>query len=357
MDGPEEAEGLSVSRMERNIVYALEKSRKGRRLVVKGEKIAWVVAVVLVLPLVFSGLSYGQVKRLSVATTVAGGPWYLLGGAWAKLVNAKVPGVDLSVETGGTIPNVQSLQKKAVDFGLSNPEIAHEGYMGTGWAKGVKYDRIRSLFPIHASETIIFCLERSPMNSLKDLTGKTVSFGPPQSTSDIVARNVTAVLGVKPKIRSMSFQSTIDGMVDGLVEAAFLNLAHPAAPVLTLQTTKKLKFIIFTEEDFARILKAYPMYRTVTMAQSIYNDFPKGGYKTLQIGTAVLTHKDLPEDLVYTVVKATFENVHMLKEAMASATYTVPENLKYLVLPLHSGAIKYYKERKFEIPTHLLPPQ
>ena len=323
----------------------------------KREKIALVVAVVLVFPLVFSGLSYGQVKRLSVATTVAGGPWYLLGGAWAKLVNTKVPGVDLSVETGGTIPNVQSLQKKTVDFGLSNPEIAYEGYMGTGWAKGVKYDRIRSLFPIHASETIIFCLERSPINSVKDLTGKTVSFGPPQSTSDIVARNVTAVLGVKPKIRSMSFQSTIDGMVDGLVEAAILNLAHPAAPVLTLQTTKKLKFIRFTEEDFALILKAYPMYRTVTMAQSIYNDFPKGGYKTLQIGTAVLTHKDLPEDLVYTVVKATFENVHMLKEAMASATYTVPENLKYLVLPLHPGAIKYYKERKFEIPAHLLPPQ
>ena len=107
-----------------------------------------------------------------------------------------------------------------------------------------------------------------------------------------MARNVTAVLNVKPKIRGMSFQSTIDGMVDGLVEAAILNLAHPAAPVLTLQTTKKLKFIRFTEEDFARILKAYPMYRTVTMAQNIYNDFPKGGYKTLQIGTAVLTHKD-----------------------------------------------------------------
>ena len=78
----------------------------------KGEKIVLVVAVVLVLSLAFSGLSRGQVKRLSVATTVAGGPWYLLGGAWAKLVNTKVPGVDLSVETGGTIPNVQSLQKR-----------------------------------------------------------------------------------------------------------------------------------------------------------------------------------------------------------------------------------------------------
>jgi TRAP transporter TAXI family solute receptor len=155
----------------------------------------------------------------------------------------------------------------------------------------------------------------------------------------------------------MSFQSTIDGMADGLIEAAILNLAHPAAPVLTLQTTKKLKFISLTEEDFTRILRAYPMYRTVTMPQSIYKDFPRGGYKTLEVGTAVLTHKDLPEDLVYAVVKATFENVDMLKAAMASATYTVPENLKYLVLPLHPGAVKYYKERKFEIPSHLLPPQ
>jgi len=296
-------------------------------------------------------------KRLSVGTTVAGGPWYLLGGAWAKLVNAKVPEVDVAVETGGTVPNVQLVQRKKVDFALTNPEIAYEGYTGTGWAKGVKYDIIRALFPIHASETVVFCLESTRLDTLKDLTGKNVSFGPPQSTGDIVARNLVAILGIKPNIRNMSFQSTIDGLVDGLIDAAILNLAHPAGPILTLQTTKKIKFIKFSEEDFAKILKAYPMYRTTKMAQSIYRDFPYGGYQTLQLGTAVITHKDMPEDLVYTIVKATFENAGMLKEAMASATYTVPENVKHLVIPIHPGALRYYKERKLDIPAHLIPPQ
>jgi TRAP transporter TAXI family solute receptor len=296
-------------------------------------------------------------KRYSIATTVAGGPWYLLGGAWAKLVNTKVPEVNISVETGGTVPNVQLVHRKKVDFALTNPEIAYEGYMGTGWAKeGVKYDSIRALFPIHASETIVFCLESNAINSLMDLAGKNVSFGPRQSTSDIVARNVFAVLGVKPNIRNMSFQSTMDAMVDGLIDAAFLNLAHPAGPVLTLQTTKKIKFIKFTKEDFAKILKAYPMYRTITMAQSIYRDFPPGGYPTLELGTAVIAGKDLPDDLVYTIVKATFENTKMLREAMASATYTVPERVPYLVLPLHPGALRYYRERKIDLPANLIPP-
>jgi len=318
-------------------------------------KIALIVSILAILSIVVSGVSYAQVKRMAVATTVAGGPWYLLGGAWAKMINAKVPGVDVAVETGGTIPNVQSVQKKAVDFALTNPEIAYEGYMGTGWAKGVKYDTIRALFPIHASETVVFCLESSSIKSLKDLAGKNVSFGPPQSTSDIVARNVIGTLGIKLNVRNMSFQSTIDGMVDGLVDAAFLNLAHPAAPILTLQTTKKLRFLQFSDEDLAKVLKAYPMYHTKLMPQTLYNEFPKGGYKTLEIGTAVITYKDQPDDLIYTIVKATFENVKMLKEAMASATFTVPERVKELVLPIHPGALKYYQEIKAEVPANLIP--
>jgi len=324
---------------------------------VKRKKIALVLMVLMVLGAGIFADSYAQVKRMAVATTVAGGPWYLLGGAWAKVINTKVPGVDLAVETGGTIPNVQSIQKKAVDFALTNPEIAYEGYMGTGWAKGVKYDSIRALFPIHASETVVFCLESSGIKNLKDLAGKNVSFGPPQSTSDIVARNVLATLGVKVNIRNMSFQSTIDGMVDGLVQAAFLNLAHPAAPILTLQTTKKLRFLQFTDEELAKIQQAFPMYRAKVMPQNMYSEFPQGGYRTIEIGTAVITYKDQPDDLIYQVVKATFENVQMLKEAMASATYTVPERVKHLVLPIHPGALKYYQEKNIEVPANLIPPK
>lgn len=323
----------------------------------KKNSFAILLTITIILNLLMPGISHAQAKRLSVATTVAGGPWYLLGGAWAKLVNSKVPGVNITVETGGTIPNVQLIQAKKVDFGLTNPEIAYEGYTGAGWAKGVKYDSIRSLFPIHASESVIFTLSTSPISKMTDLNGKNVSFGPPLSTSDVVARNVFTALGIKVNIRSMSFQSTIDGMVDGLIDAAFLNLAHPAGPILTLQTTKKIKFIPLTEEEFNKVIKAYPMYHTTVMPQSVYRDFPAGGYKTIEIGTAVIGHKDLPEDLIYTIVKATFENASMLKEAMASAIYTVPENVKNLVLPIHPGALKYYRERKIDIPAQLLPPQ
>lgn len=320
-------------------------------------KIALILSILTILVVVVSGVSYAQVKRMGMATSGAGSPWYLLGAAWAKVINTKLPAVNVAVETGGTIPNVQSVHKKAVDFALTNPEIAYEGYMGTGWAKGVKYDTIRALFPIHASETVILCLENSPIKSMKDLVGKNVSFGPPQSTSDVVARNVMGTLGIKVNIRNMGFQSTIDGLVDGLVDATFLNLAHPAAPILTLQITKKLRFLQFSDEELANIQKAYPMYLQKIMPQTMYNEFPQGGYKTIEIGTAVITYKNQPYDLIYTIVKTTFENVQMLKEIMSSATYTVPERVKTLVLPIHPGALKYYQEMKVEIPANLIPPK
>jgi uncharacterized protein len=319
--------------------------------------IALIISIVTILFFALSGTPFAQTKRMVVATGTSGSPWYFLSAAWAVMINSKVPGVDIAVEAGQTLPNVQSIQKKAVDFALTNPEIAYEGYMGTGWAKGIKYDAIRALFPIHASDTVIFCLDSSPIKSIQDLAGKRVSFGPPQTTSDIVARNVFEALGINVNIRGMSYQASTDGLVDGLVDASVLNLAHPAAPILTLQIAKKLRFLQLSNEDLAKISNRYPLYHTRIMPQETYRDFPKGGYKTIEIGTAVIAHKDLPDDLIYTIVKTTFENVDKLKEAMSSATYTTLDRVKELALPLHPGALKYYQEKKAQIPASLIPPK
>ena len=69
----------------------------------------------------------------------------------------------------------------------------------------------------------------------------------------------------------------------------------------------------------------------------------------------MVVHKDAPGDFVYEVVKKTFENVDILIAAHSSAKETKPEFITISPIPLHPGAIRYYREKGIKIPDKLIP--
>lgn len=72
----------------------------------------------------------------------------------------------------------------------------------------------------------------------------------------------------------------------------------------------------------------------------------------------MLTHKDVPEDLAYAVVKATFEGRPELIRGLKSAQDTLPENAgSVAAVPFHAGAIRFYRERGIPVPASALPPE
>ena len=60
---------------------------------------------------------------------------------------------------------------------------------------------------------------------------------------------------------------------------------------------------------------------------------------------------DLPDDLVYQLVKAVFENQPLLVKATSAASDTLPQNaVKDTFLPFHPGAVRYYREIGISVP-------
>jgi hypothetical protein len=63
---------------------------------------------------------------------------------------------------------------------------------------------------------------------------------------------------------------------------------------------------------------------------------------------------DLPDDLVYQLVKAVFENQPRLVKIHPAARETLPQNVdRDTFLPLHPGAVRYYREIGINIPASL----
>jgi hypothetical protein len=77
-------------------------------------------------------------------------------------------------------------------------------------------------------------------------------------------------------------------------------------------------------------------------------------YLTMGVPNFAVGRADLPDDLVYQLVKAVFENQPRLLKASPAASDTIPRNAdKNTFLPFHPGAVRYYREIGISIPETL----
>jgi TRAP-type uncharacterized transport system substrate-binding protein len=61
-------------------------------------------------------------------------------------------------------------------------------------------------------------------------------------------------------------------------------------------------------------------------------------------------HKDTSEDLVYRVLKATFERTDILVAAHKSAREIKAENIVASPIPLHRAAMRFFREKGITLP-------
>jgi TRAP-type uncharacterized transport system substrate-binding protein len=60
----------------------------------------------------------------------------------------------------------------------------------------------------------------------------------------------------------------------------------------------------------------------------------------------LITRADLPEDLLYELTKALWENLAVLHQAHARGRDIRPETARQgMPIPMHAGALRYYRER------------
>ncbi|HED13813.1 MAG TPA: TAXI family TRAP transporter solute-binding subunit, partial [Gammaproteobacteria bacterium] len=86
-------------------------------------------------------------------------------------------------------------------------------------------------------------------------------------------------------------------------------------------------------------------YRYAVIPGGMYRGSPNDT-KTFGVGATFVTSAKVPEDVIYNVVKAVFENFDTFKKLHPAFAHLSKKRMikDGLSAPLHRGAIKYYKE-------------
>lgn len=308
--------------------------------------------VAAALALVFFLCPQGEAasKNYSIVSAAPGGNWYTMVGAATGLYTKQIPGANFTIAgTGGSIENARRFVAGEADFGPIYSSNLYEMYNAVGPAKGrPKSDAAQVMFEIYDSPHYFVTLKKSGIKSIKDLQGKKVALGAPGSGTTQNSRLVFDTLGMKVNSVELSFGDAARQLQDGRIDALGQGGA-PASGIVELAATQEIVIIPFSDEELSKIIAVAPYYFKGQLKPGTYRG-QAAAVPAFSVGVLFVAHKDMPEDLVYNVMKVTFEPESLSYLSKAHPEWknarNHPEAVKQLGVKYHPGAAKYWAERK-----------
>jgi uncharacterized protein len=283
--------------------------------------------------------------HLTIGTASPGGTYYVYGDGLAKILTRTLDLPVARLATEGPAQNIELLEAGEAKLGFVTIGIALQAWNGTGVWVGKKPARsMRAIFPMYDTPFQFLVLQESGIRSITEVAGKRVGVGPRGGTSaayfpeffNTLKVPVNLVFGEWAELAEHIHQRTLD------VLAVAAGVPFPS--FVELEAKDKVRYIAFGPDQIATLRLAMPELTPSRIPAGTYPSLLRH-YQTLGLYNFAVAHAELPDDLVYNVVRAVFENHEEMMEAHAAAAATVPANVdRNSFLPLHPGAIRYYRQ-------------
>lgn len=301
-----------------------------------------------------------QPAEVTIASLSPGTAWYVYGAAIADLLRPNLPAgskIEVLPQSGG-IGNAKLIAQKKANFAFSF-SLTNQWALQGKHAYDQKLDMLRGVAggmdTYYLAALVRADSGIASLADLKEKRGKvslgTLAVG---SAGEYGSRNLLEVLGLSyddirkagGSVAHSNYPVMITAMKDGRMNTiiAVITPAHPSITEIALQN--EVRFLPMPPEVVGKMKEQFN-YEPLSMPAGMFRGMEK---ETATVGfpTVFITHKDVPDDLVYLVTKTIAENKTALVAAHKGlskfdpATAWRPEQVG---LPLHPGAAKYYQEK------------
>ena len=292
-------------------------------------------------------LKYDKDLFITVATGGTSGVYYPIGGAIANTISGKL-GLDTSVQaTGASVENINLINTNRAELAIVMADAVSQAYGAFGAFSGKPPAKsLRGLTALYPNFVQIVTTAKTGIKSVKDLAGKRVGVGAPNSGVELNARLILEAFGMSyDDINEdyLSYREAIDQIKNGMVDAAFVTSGIPNSTVIDLSVSNDTVVLPIDGEAIANLKKKYPFFSAGVIPGGTYSQ--KEDVHTATITNLLLVNKSLPEDAVYAITKTIFENLDALRAAHNAARHISLENVATgMPVPFHPGAEKYFKE-------------
>lgn len=301
-----------------------------------------------------SSPAVAQQNFITIGTGGQTGVYYVVGQSLCRLVNRNTNTHSIrcnAPSSGGSVANVNAIRGGEMDMGVVQSDIQYKAYEGVeNFADAGAFTDMRAMFALHGEPLTIVARRDAGISHLQDLKGKRFNIGNPGSgqrdTMDVVMSSLGWTLEDFALASQLSASEQAAALGDNNIDAMVYVAGHPNGSIQEATTTVDSVIVAVDGEEIDGIIAENPYYAKATIPGGMYrgNDAP---VNTFGVRATMVTSAKVPEETVYQTVKAVFDNFDRFKRLHpAFAELTEQEMIKEgLSIPLHDGAVRYYKER------------
>ena len=295
-----------------------------------------------------------QQKFVTIGTGGVTGVYYAAGGAICRLVNKDRAkhGIRCSVEsTGGSVFNVNTIKSGELDLGFAQSDVQYNALKGLGAFKDAgPWTDERAVFSVHPEPFTVLARKEAGVKQFTDFKGKRFNVGNPGSGTRASMEELLAAMNWKLSDFSLASELKADehgpALCDGKIDGFFYGVGHPSANIQDPTTSCGAQLIQITGPAVDKLVADKPYYAKVAIPGGLYPNNPNAT-ETYGVLATVVSSVKVPNETVYQVVKAVFDNFEEFKKLHPALAHLKPENMikDGLSAPLHEGAVRYYKEK------------
>jgi uncharacterized protein len=285
---------------------------------------------------------------INVLTGGTSGVYYPLGVAIGKIYSDKIPNVKTQVQaTKASVENLILLQngRGELAFALGDSlKAAWDGDEEAGFK--TKLDKLRTIGAIYPNYIQIVATADSGIKTLADLKGRSLSVGAPKSGTELNSRAILGAAGLSykdiGKVEYLPFAESVDLMKNRQLNATLQSAGLGVASLKDLSTATEITVVSVPKQVVDKI---GPPFVSVMIPANTYNGQDRD-VPTAAVINYLVTSSAVTDDLAYQMTKLIFESLPELANSHAAGKEIKLESAATgSPVPLHPGAIRYYKEK------------
>jgi len=290
---------------------------------------------------------------VTIATGSPGAAYHPVGNAICRMFNLAGEHQArpcVAVSSGGSVENIRRIESGESTFGLAQTDVASAAFHGQGpFAASGPDPGLRLLIALYPEPLTVVARADAGIRDFQDLRGRRVGIGRSGAgypfTRDVVLAAYGWTLADFGRVLELDPAGQEQALCGNQVDAVFFVAGHPNGLTQGVTTGCRAKLVRVAGKPIDRLLATHAEYSASVIPGGMYAGNPDD-VPTIATRAVLVTSSALPDDLAYALVKAVsgnfadFRRLHPVLSTLELKDM-VPGGT---VIPIHPGALAYYRE-------------
>lgn len=290
-------------------------------------------------------------STLVVGCSSIGSSSYIHSVGMANIISKYTKMSAIAQSSGGSDALNRAIKFGKVDVALVNTFSAGNAFRGTKqFAAEGKIPILMWAFGYTSLRQTVARADRG-IETVSDLRGKRiVALRKSLPELEMVMNAMLKIYGIDKQevtyVQTAATTETEAALISGSVDAAIIPGGVPSGNIIKVSERIKMKFISIPPDKMKMILDFLgPDFSEGVIPRDTYKD-QKTELLFPALGNIMAVRADFPEEAVYWMTKALFDHYDEFKSVHSAAKHwNIKSTLHNFNIPLHPGAIRYFKEK------------